>query len=63
LIYNVLKTKQPYEERRFPPLDRKKKERIIRHHIRRLGKLGVPVYRTYTRVVKEEGTSAENATC
>lgn len=43
LVYQVLSTKQPYQERGLPLMGDKQKERIIRHHIRRLGKLGVPV--------------------
>ena len=41
LIYNVLTTQQPYQERNRPALDPQQKERLIRHHVRRLGKLGV----------------------
>jgi len=43
LVYQVLRSKQPYQERGAPILDEKQKERIIRHHIRRLGKLGIAV--------------------
>lgn len=43
LIYQVLSTGQPYQERGEPVLDEHQKERLIRHHVRRLGKLGVPV--------------------
>jgi transposase len=43
LIYQVLTTRQPYKERGAPILDPSQKQRIIRHHVRRLGKLGVPV--------------------
>jgi transposase len=43
LVYQVLSTQQPYQERGSPILNEKQKERIIRHHIRRLGKLGVTV--------------------
>lgn len=50
LIYQVLKTRQPYQDKHAPPLDARQKERIIRHHIRRLGKLGIPVYRSYVTV-------------
>ena len=44
LIYEVLATGQPYHDKRGPVLDQRQRERIIRHHIRRLGKLGVSVY-------------------
>jgi transposase len=45
LIYQVLRTHQPYEDRQAPPLDEMQKQRMIRHHIRRLGKLGVSIPR------------------
>ena len=41
LAYQVLTTREPYQERGQPILDDRKRERIIRHHVRRLGKLGV----------------------
>ena len=44
LVYQVLKTRQPYQERGQPLLDEQQKNRIIRHHVRRLGKLGVKVH-------------------
>jgi transposase len=44
LIYEVLATGQPYHDKRGPVLDQRQKERMIRHHVRRLGKLGVAVY-------------------
>jgi transposase len=49
LVYQVLRTRQPYQERGTRLLDDKQKSRLIRHHIRRLGKLGVAVYSTNTR--------------
>ena len=44
LIYQVLTTKQPYQERGLPPLEENARNRLIRHHIRRLGRLGVNVH-------------------
>jgi len=44
-IYEVLKTGQPYQNRQADPLNEAQKERLIQHHMRRLGKLGVPVRR------------------
>lgn len=44
LVYQVLSTRQPYQERGQPVLNEKQKQRIIRHHVRRLGKLGVKVH-------------------
>jgi transposase len=43
LIYQVLSTGKPYTERNEPILDEPRRQRLIRHHVRRLGKLGVPV--------------------
>ncbi len=43
LIYQVLKSGQPYQDRQPLVPDERQRERIIRHHIRRLGKLGVTV--------------------
>jgi transposase len=44
LIYEVLRTGQPYQDRQCPPLSEPQRERLIRHHVRRLGKLGVRVH-------------------
>lgn len=41
LIYIALTTRQPYQERGAIELDEAKRQRLIRHHIRRLGKLGI----------------------
>lgn len=46
LVYQVLKTGQPYQERGSTVLDQRQKERIIRHHIRRLGRLGIRIRTT-----------------
>lgn len=43
LIYQVLDTGQPYQDRQPSALDEPRKQRLIRHHIRRLGKLGISV--------------------
>lgn len=43
LIYEVLKTGKAYEDRQAPALTETQKQRLIRHHTRRLGKLGVRV--------------------
>lgn len=45
LIYHVLETRQPFDNRQAPPLDERQKQRMIRHHIRRLGKLGITIHR------------------
>jgi hypothetical protein len=43
LVYQVLQSKQAFEDRTAPPMDERQKERLIRHHIRRLGKLGIAI--------------------
>ena len=45
LIHEVLTTLQPYEERQLPPMSEIQKQRLIRHHFRRLGKLGISIPR------------------
>ena len=45
LIYRVLDTREPFEDRKAPPLGEQQKQRMIRHHIRRLGKLGIAIHR------------------
>jgi transposase len=42
-VFLVLSTGQPYKERTATPLAAPQRERMIRHHIRRLGKLGMAV--------------------
>jgi len=42
-IYEVLRTGQPYQDRHASRLPELQKQRMIRHHLRRLGKLGVNV--------------------
>jgi transposase len=41
LVYQVLRSGKPYQQREAPVLTEHQKQRLIRHHIRRLGKLGV----------------------
>ena len=45
LIYRVLQTQQPFQDRKTPPLGEPQRQRMIRHHIRRLGKLGIAIPR------------------
>jgi len=45
LIYRVLETQQPFQDRKAPPLGEPQRQRMIRHHIRRLGKLGIAIPR------------------
>lgn len=46
LVYQVLSTGKPYEERGSPPLDERQRNRMIRHHARRLGRLGIAIHWT-----------------
>jgi transposase len=43
LVYRSLSTGQTYEERGAVELKQRKRQRLIRHHIRRLGRLGIAV--------------------
>jgi hypothetical protein len=43
-IYHLLASGIPYREKHAPPLGKSQKARMIRRHIRRLGKLGIAVY-------------------
>jgi transposase len=45
LVYQVLTTGQPYQERGSPPLLENQRQRMIRHHFYRLGKLGIAIPR------------------
>jgi transposase len=45
LVYQVLDTNQPYQERGTPPLLESQRQRLIRHHFHRLGKLGIAIPR------------------
>jgi transposase len=45
VIHRTLETRQPFQDRKAPPLDERQKQRMIRHHIRRLGKLGIAIHR------------------
>lgn len=44
LVYRVLETGTPYTPRDAPPLTETQRKRLIRHHTRRLGKLGVTAH-------------------
>jgi transposase len=59
LAYEVLSTGKPYIEHGPPPLDERQKQRIIRHHVRRLGKLGIAVYST--RAVRLAAAHADSS--
>lgn len=58
LVYQVLRSGEPYRERQASPLPDRQKERLIRHHVRRLGKLGVRVYSDRACAGTSRSTSA-----
>lgn len=43
LVYRSLASGQPYQERGAVEVDERKRRRLIRHHVRRLGRLGIAV--------------------
>jgi transposase len=43
LLYRTLATGQPYQERGSVEVSEPKRQRLIRHHLRRLGRLGIAV--------------------
>lgn len=43
LVYRTLSTGEPYRERGATELNEARRQRLIRHHVRRLGKLGIAV--------------------
>jgi len=44
IIYRTLSTGVPYQEPNQPAPDERQRQRLIRHYVRRLGKLGVAVH-------------------
>jgi len=54
LVYEVLRTGKPYQERAQPIMSEVQRQRLIRHHARRLGKLGLATSscRPATRIPK-----------
>lgn len=47
LIHHVLTTLEPYQERGLPTMSEQQRQRLIRHHYNRLGKLGVAIPRHF----------------
>jgi transposase len=43
LLYRSLSTGQPYQERGVVEVNERKRKRLIQHHVRRLGRLGIAV--------------------
>lgn len=40
-VYQVLRTQQPLAQTQAPPIDQRRRQRIVRHHLRCLGRLGI----------------------
>jgi transposase len=59
LVYQVLHTGQPYQERGTSALDETHRQRLIRHHFHRLGKLGIAI----PRYVAESPQPHKNKSC
>jgi transposase len=49
IVYNVLSQRKPYRETSRPALDERQRRRLIRHHTKCLGKLGISVGFTRTQ--------------
>jgi transposase len=62
LSYEVLRTGQPYRDRQTPALSEPQKDRLIRHHIRRLGKLGVRMHSHRPGPLQVEKTAVAKGT-
>jgi transposase len=61
LIYRTLTTGQEYQDKQAPPLGERQKQRLVRHHIRRLGKLGVAVRSCATASGRKPGRPRKRA--
>lgn len=62
LIWKTLATGVPYREPGEPNLDERKRQRLIRHYVRRLGRLGVTVYSLRTEPGRYNRNSAGTIT-
>jgi len=60
LVYEALRTGEPYQEKKLADVNPGKRDRMIRHHIKRLGKLGV---RVRSNPLKKEKKTVKNKKC
>jgi len=60
LVYEALRTGEPYQEKKLADVNPGQRDRMIRHHIKRLGKLGV---RVRSNPLKKEKKAAQNKKC
>jgi transposase len=62
LIYQVLTTAEPFTDRTAPITNDKQWERLIRHHVRKLGKLGISISRSVLTPPGEKRTHRRRTT-
>jgi len=62
ILHRTLATGTPYRETDQPPLDERKRQRLIRHYVRRLGKLGIAVSSLAVESAKHYKSSAGTRT-
>ena len=58
LIHRTLLSGVPYQEPNQPPPDERKRQRLIRHYVRRLGKLGIAVHSLRPEAAKPRSRGA-----
>jgi transposase len=65
ILHRTLKSGTPYREADQPAPDERKRQRLIRHYVRRLGKLGIavssPAAEPATHYKSSTGTSTHHA--
>jgi len=59
-VFQVLSTGKPYQAKSMTPLEPQQRERMICHHLRRLGKLGVAVGQRQPRPLRPRRRTAAN---
>lgn len=62
LIYQVLTTAEPFTDKTAPVTNEKQRERLIRHHVRKLGKLGISISRSVLTPPGEKRTHQSKKT-
>lgn len=62
LIYHVLNTGEPFTDKTAPATNDKQRERLIRHHVRKLGKLGISISRSVLTKPGEKPTHRRRKT-
>jgi transposase len=62
IIHKTLLTGNPYQEPDQPDMDERKRQRLIRHYTRRLGKLGIAVHSLRPQTETQRKSSASTTT-